>query len=237
MKKLTIMSVTFVLTTVLFSQDCGAQDYNRWSLPEGAIMRLGKGNVLDVAWSPDRTRLAVGGTAGIWVYDASTGDEVSLITGHSFRVNAVAFSPDGTTLASGSRDDTVRLWDVATGQEKSILTGHRYDVEAVAFSPDGLTLASGSRDGTVRVWDVATRQEKHTLVDEKYRGLLNSPWVVSVIFSPDGRTLASANRDTTVRVWDVETGQEKHTLTQHTGRALSVAFSPDGEDVGQCRPG
>ena len=90
-------------------------------------MRLGKGNVRDVAWSPDRTLLAVGGTVGIWLYDARTGAEISLITGHSFRVNAVAFSPDGLTLASGSRDDTVRLWDVATGQEKSILTGHTYD--------------------------------------------------------------------------------------------------------------
>ncbi len=148
MKRSTISSVIFVLTAVLFAQDSRAQEYNRWRLPEGAIMRLGKGYVWDVAWSPDRTRLAVGGTVGIWVYDASTGAEVSLITGHSFRVNAVAFSPDGLTLASGSRDHTVRLWDVATGEEKSILTGHRYDVEAVAFSPDGTMLASGSRDGT-----------------------------------------------------------------------------------------
>ena len=81
-------------------------------------MRLGKGYVRDVAWSPDRTLLAVGGTAGIWLYDAHTGAEVSLITGHSFRVNGIAFSPDGLTLASGSRDDTVRLWDVNTGEKK-----------------------------------------------------------------------------------------------------------------------
>ena len=176
MKRSTTSSVILLLAAVLFAQDSHSQDYLRWRLPEGARMRLGKGNVLDVAWSPDRTRLAAGGTAGIWVYNALTGAEISLITGHSFRVNAVAFSPDGLTLASGSRDDTVRLWDVATGEEKSILTGHRYDVEAVAFSQDGTTVASGSRDGTVRLWDVTTGQERGTLVNEKYRGKLNSPW-------------------------------------------------------------
>ncbi len=166
MKKLTILSLIVVSTAALLVQNGHAQDYNRWSLPEGAIMRLGKGYVWDVAWSPDRTRLAVGGTAGIWIYDASSGEEISLITGHSFRANTVAFSPDGLTLASGSRDDTVRLWDVSTGEEKSILTGHRYDVEAVAFSHDGATVASGSRDGTVRLWDVTTGQERGTLVNE-----------------------------------------------------------------------
>ena len=123
MKKLTISSLILLLTAVLLAQNSHAQDYNRWSLPEGALMRLGKGDVRDVVWSPDGTRLAVGTSPGIWLYDARTGAEVSLITGHSFRVNAVAFSPDGLTLASGSRDHTVRLWDVATGQEKSILTG------------------------------------------------------------------------------------------------------------------
>ena len=86
--------------------------------------------MLDVAWSADGTRLAVGGSVGIWVYDTRTGAEISLLTGHIYKVNAIAFSPDGLTLASGSRDDMVRLWDAATGQEKSTLTGHTYDVEA-----------------------------------------------------------------------------------------------------------
>ena len=220
MKRTGTSSMTLLLISFLFTQFTHAQDYNRWSLPEGAIMRLGKGNVLRVAWSPDRTLLAVGGTAGIWLYDSLTGEEISLITGHSFRVNAVAFSPDGLTLASGSRDDTVRLWDVETGQEISILTGHTYDVEAVAFSPDGTTLASGSRDGTVRVWDVATRQEKHTLLNESYQAW-DSPWVLSVAFSPDGLTLASASLDTTVRVW----GRDHRAGTTRTKRDIPGGYA------------
>jgi WD40 repeat protein len=80
-----------------------------------------------------------------------------ILTGHTNWVHSVAFSPDGKTLASGSGDQTVRLWDVATGRQiGKPLTGHTDFVTSVAYSSDGKTLASGSDDGTVRLWDVAT---------------------------------------------------------------------------------
>ena len=78
------------------------------------------------------------------LWDVDTGQEKPSLTGHTSWVRSVAFSPDGQTLASGSRDDTVKLWDVDTGQEKASLTGHTSSVYSVAFSPDGQTLASGS---------------------------------------------------------------------------------------------
>ena len=112
-------------------------DYQTWHLPAGAIARLGKGRIWEVAFSPDGSLLAVASRIGIWLYDAATSRELALLTGHSRRVNSVTFSPDGSTLASGSWDNTVKLWDVATRQNIATLEGHSDGVYSVSFSPDG----------------------------------------------------------------------------------------------------
>ena len=224
MKKLPLFSIALLLAGVLFVQASRAQDYTRWHLPDCALARLGKGIIGDVAWSPDGTRLAVTSSIGIWLYDAATGDEVALLTGHTDRVWSVVFSPDGQTLASGSWDETIRLWEVASGQEKATLEGHTGPVTSVSFSPDGQTLASGSLDKTVRLWEVASGQEKATLEG-------HTSGVFSVSFSPDGQTLASGSDDGTIRLWEVASGQEKATLEGHTSGVFSVSFSPDGQTL------
>ena len=113
--------------------------------------RLGKGEVTDIAWTPDGNRLAVASSVGVFLYDASTLEEVRYIPTDA-PVRSIAFAPDGQTLASGSRDGTVRLWRVADGTLLRTLEGHTAWVRSVAFAPDGQTLASGSEDGTVRLW-------------------------------------------------------------------------------------
>ena len=144
------------------------------------------------------------------------------ILGHRSSVSSVSFSPDGTTLASGSYDNTVKLWDVATKQNIATLVGHTDSVTSVSFSPDGTLIASGSDDSTVKLWDVATGTNIATLRGHTYD-------VNSVSFSPDGTILASGSRDDTVKLWDVATRTNITTLEGHTYDVNSVSFSPDGK--------
>ena len=105
-----ILGVLFVALT--FATNILAQDSPQWHLPDGVKARYGKGTIYDIKYSPDGTKMAVATGIGIWIYETETVDELNLLTAHTEKVNSVAFSPNGTTLASGSSDDTVRLWDV-----------------------------------------------------------------------------------------------------------------------------
>ncbi|CAL9558455.1 Serine_threonine-protein kinase PknD [Nocardiopsis dassonvillei] len=141
---------------------------------------------------------------------------------HGGVVHTVAFSPDGTTLATGGgeRNGTARLWDVDTGEHLTTLTHNDY-VESVSFSPDGAALATGggNDNGAARLWDVGAG-EISTLTDHQ-------SYVYSVAFSPDGAALATGGTDGTARLWNADTGEHITTLTGHNGAVQSVAFSPD----------
>lgn len=166
----------------------------------------------------------------ISIWNTQTGNRDAIIKGHkpffkwskrNPRIRALAFSPDGTTFASGSKDMTVRLWDTERRKRKATFKGHKSWVTAIAFSKNGNTVASGDSNGEIRIWDtrrkrLKTRLDSHT----------NS--IITFAFSPDGKTFASGSADGTIKLWDPNTWKEPVSLdSDYTECVKAVAFSSD----------
>ena len=141
-------------------------------------------------------------------------------TGHTDFVSAVAVSPDGRFIVSGSQDRTVKVWDAQSGALLRSLKGHT-SVSAVAVSPDGCFIISGSWDQTVKVWDAQSGALLRSL------GGHTGP-VLAVAVSSDGRFIVSGSWDGTVKVWDAQSGALLRSLKGHTDFVFDVAVSPDG---------
>jgi RNA polymerase sigma factor (sigma-70 family) len=210
-----------------------------WDSGSGAALRqigLGGAGNNAVALSGDGKTLAAAGFTwskprggvrpGLRLVDVAGGKRRFSLPGHRRMVCAVAFSPDGKTLASGGDDRSILLWDVAAGKQFHNLRGHEGAIGALAFSPDGQVLASAGNgpngDESLRLWDVATGKLLHRI----RRGYCDTS---SVAFSPDGRSVAVAAGEQAVGLWEVATGQRRLTLIKKRGWWVhSVAFSPDG---------
>jgi len=208
-------------------------------------LRGHRGAVNSVAFSPDGKLLATGSldsTIKLWeapsgklqktlgseaeLGNATLGRLMSTVknqlssSGHTDWVLSVAFSPDGKTLVSASRDQTAKLWDVPTGKEKLTLRGHTNWVECARFTPDGQTVVTASWDFTVKKWDVATGRGQGTL-------LAHDGYALSIAFTRDGKTMATGGSDATVKLWDAATFGELSSLSLNPGSVCGVAFSPD----------
>lgn len=193
---------------------------------------------LSLAFAPDGKSIATtcNDQLPIEFWEASTGKLVNTIksprdtTYHS--IEALAFSPNGETLAtSGTIDEAdgeiVQLWDVKTGKQTMIFKGHPVGVSVTAFSPDGKLLASGAE--RTRLWDIKTGKSSVTLQgQEKEFGV---EWITTLAFTPNGKALASWNSDGTIRVWDVQTGKSTAMLKGRSGRGSSLAFDVGGKTL------
>ena len=209
-----------------------AQNYTQWHLPEGAIARLGKGSIKDIAYSPDGKHLAVAVGIGVWIYDAQTGIEQALLpAAPGDTVRRAVFSPDGNTLAVTGAMRKIQLWDYRSQTLKGSLAGHSHHPSSVVFSPDGNTIASTEIEQTTQLWDVMTMKFKCTLEGSTDTVANEGTEYFSVAYSPDGNTFAIGSGDGTIRIWDTTTGKLKHTFIGNITSVGSFCFSPDGKTI------
>ena len=141
--------------------------------------------------------------------------ETVIQRGHRAAVRSVVFSPDGQYVATGSRDNSIKLWELKTGREIRTFLGHQSPVNTVVFDPSGQRLASGSSDNNIIIWEVATGTIKHTLIGHQNR-------VTSLQFNEESTKLLSGGWESQVLLWDVESGVKLGEFKGNPARGVGV---------------
>ena len=194
-----------------------------WDAVNGKeLLTVREGGVRSVAWSPDDKWLAMGGSASCRrIMDAASGSN-TLTVCHAAPAVSVAWSFDGTRVATGSwGDGSVKVWEAMTGQELHSFRGHLGAARSVSWRPDGTQVASASLDGTIRVWDVNHRDRFRTALRQSSQG-------ISLAWHPDARQLATGGSDGSVRIWDSTRAVESVVLPGHTSCVWRVVWNPTG---------
>ena len=185
-------------------------------------------DVNTIAFNQDGTMLAagnqtyVGGDSGtIWIWDPQTGERILELAGHDNSINRLAFSPDGSRLASTSADMTAKVWDTVTGELLQTMTGHEKSLLSLAYSPDGSTIATTGEDYMAIVWDATT--------GEILEQMPTTDWAISIAYSPDGALLAIGGIfEGPITIYDLINGEMVQQF-ENGDYAEELFFSADGE--------
>lgn len=151
-------------------------------------------------------------------------DGPTILVEHSGWVNTLTFHPSGKYFASGSDDDTVKIWDAKNNNIVVTLHEHMDDVHALSFSPDGKHLLSGAYDNTIKVWDFKGRKSIATLT--KHLGPVRA-----ISWSPKGKYFISGGNDNSIKVWEFSSLKVVATIDAHNNKVNSLSFSPDGKYI------
>jgi WD40 repeat protein len=182
--------------------------------------------MVSITWSTDGRQIAgTDGSDAIWIWDVVTGRLMQTLPAQF--CGAVAWSPDGHSIAAGDNYD-VKIWEIGAFTQTSTLTGHTGDIRSLAWSPDSRYLASGSNQDASRVWNAETSAQLWMLTD----GRLSCKGGL-VAWSPDGKYLASIDRwhGPVVHIWDAQTGVRIQDLAARPYEVSGIAWSPDGEQI------
>ena len=230
-----VSSVAFSPNAKMLASGSSDKTVRIWDLNTGLLLHALTDDteaVNTIAFEPNGKRLVSGGRDGIIaIRDIDTGQrmvrslrpEMSYNFGQSLpAVLSLAISPDGTRIAAGNADTTVKIWNADSGGLIRVLNGHSDAVTSVAYSPDGKTVISGSADGTVRTWDADSGQPLRTL-----RG--HTGPVLSVAVSPNGSRLAAAGSGDAVVIWDTANLQLLRTLSTQLSAVNALAFARDSK--------
>lgn len=237
--KIRLFFFTTLLLIATILSNSAAEDNRHDGLPENTIARLGKGGVNIMRFSPDGTRLVVGTDVGLWVYNLTDSTETSLSTGYTGRINALAFSADGKTLASGGYNNPViKLWEMETSTQLTTIpfTDLSNSVKALAFHKDKL-IGIDTFDRIIH-WNLNT--DRNMEIVNRF-----TAFGTAVAFAKKGHIFASADHNGTIHLWLAASGEKYATLGKQPGflekfienlvgkpkaRAISaLAFSPDAK--------
>jgi WD40 repeat protein len=195
-----------------------------WDIESGEVIREFKvdAGLTYAVFNPSGTHLSISTKNGhILTFDVADGTPIHDIEAHDGVVWWLAYSPDGSRIASAGADNVARVWDSVTCELLLTLEGHLVELSSVAYSPDGTKIATASYDQTVRIWDSATGELLFRLTG-------HSGGVTGVAFSPDGTRLATACTDRFIRMWDMATGELLMSIPGHRDWVYSIVFTKNG---------